>query len=45
MSNLERVVDILQTAFGDGRIVEDNTWQVVVLIPKGKRNYCGIGLV
>ena len=36
-SNWESVVEIVQTAFGEGRLAEDNTWQAVVLIPKGKK--------
>ena len=28
-----------------GRLAEDPTWQAVVLIPKWKKDYCGIGLV
>ena len=45
VSNWERVVDLVQTSFGEGQLVEENTWKVVVLIPKGKRHYRGIGLV
>ena len=44
-SNWERVVDLVQTAFEEGQLVEDNTWQAVVLTPKGENDYCGIGLV
>ena len=36
---------LVQTAFGEGRIAGDKTWQAVVLIPKGKKDYHGIGLV
>ena len=35
----------LQTAFRDGDLAEEATWQAVVLIPKGKGDYRGIGLV
>ena len=45
MSNCKWVVDLVHTDFGEGRLAEENTWQAVVLIPKGKREYCGIGLV
>ena len=45
VSNWERLVDIFQTAFRLGRLVEENMWQTVVLIPKGKGDYCDIGLV
>ena len=40
-----RVVEIIQTAFRDGELAEEVTWQAVVLIPKGKGDYRGIGLV
>ena len=41
----ERVVELIQTDFWDGELVEEATWQAVVLIPKGKGDYRGIGLV
>ena len=41
----ERVVELVQTAFRDGDLAEEATWQVVVLILKGKGDYRGIGLV
>ena len=44
-SNWDRVVDLVLTAFGEGKLVEDSMWQAVVLIPKGENDYCGIGLV
>ena len=40
-----RVVEIIQMAFQDGELEEEVTWQAVVLIPKGKGEYRGIGLV
>ena len=40
-----KVVEITQTAFWEGKLVEEATWQTVVLIPKGKKEYRGIGLV
>ena len=40
-----RVVEIIQTAFREGELAEESTWQAVVLIPKGKGDYWGIGLV
>ena len=40
-----RVVEIVQTAFRDGDLAEEVTWQAVVLIPKGKGDYRGIGLL
>ena len=36
---------MVHTAFRDGDLVEEATWQAVVLIPKGKKDYQGIGLV
>ena len=41
----EKVVELVQTAFWDGDLAEEVTWQAVVLIPKGKGDYRGIGLV
>ena len=32
-------------AFREGRLAEEATWQAVVLIPKGVKDYRGIGLV
>ena len=43
--NWARVVELVQMAFRDGDLDEEATWQVVVLIPKGKKYYRGIGLV
>ena len=40
-----RVVEIIQTAFREGELAEEFTWQAVVLIPKGKGDYRGIGLL
>ena len=40
-----RVVELVQTAFRYGDLAEEATWQAVVLIPKGKKDYQGIGLV
>ena len=36
---------MIQTAFRDGGLAEEATWQAVVLIPKRKKDYRGIGLV
>ena len=44
-SNWERVAEILQKAFGEGRLAEKATWQAVVLIPKGEKDYRRIGLM
>ena len=38
-------VDLVQPAFRDGDLAEEATWQAVVLIHKGKKDYQGIGLV
>ena len=35
----------LHTAFQEGGLAEEATWQAVVLVPKGKQDYRGIGLV
>ena len=39
------MVEITQTAFREGHLAEEATCQTVVLIPKGKKEYRGIGLV
>ena len=36
---------MVQTALRDGDLTEEATWQVVVLIPNGKKDYRGITLV
>ena len=38
-------MDLVQTAFRDGDLAEGETWQAGVLIPKGEKDYRGIGLV
>ena len=38
-------MDLVQTAFRDGELAEEATWQAGVLIPKGKKDYWDIGLV
>ena len=38
-------MDLVQTAFREGDMEEEATWQTVVLIPKGRKEYRGIGLV
>ena len=38
-------MDLVQTTFRAGNLAEKATWQAVVLIPKGKKNYRGIDLV
>ena len=35
--NWKRFVDLVQTAFREGELAEEATWQAVVLIPKGKK--------
>ena len=40
-----KVVEITQTAFWEGKLAEEAAWQTVVLIPKGRKEYRGIGLV
>ena len=36
---------MVQTEFRDGDLAEEATWQALVLIPKGKKDYRGISLV
>ena len=43
--NWARLVDLVQTAFREGDLAEESTWQALVLIPKGKGDYRGIVLV
>ena len=43
--NWTRFVDLVQSVFWEGKLAEEATWQAVVLIPKGKKDYRGIGLV
>ena len=38
-------MELVQTAFRDGDLAEEATWQAVFLIPKEKKDYRGIGLV
>ena len=33
---LEKLVKLIQTAFQEGEMAEEATWQTVVLIPKGR---------
>ena len=35
----------MQEEFHDGTMVEEWTWQTVLLIPRGKRYFMGVGLV
>ena len=43
--NWARVVELVHMAFRDRDLAEEATWKAVVLIPKGKGDYRGIGLV
>ena len=43
--NWARVLELVQTAFRDGDLEEEATWQAVILTLKGKGDYWGIGLV
>ena len=45
MTNWERVVALARVAFGEGLMEEEALCQAVFLIPKGKGEYHGIGLV
>ena len=40
-----KVVEMTQTAFREGKLAEEAAWQTVVMIPKGKGEFRGIGLV
>ena len=40
-----KVVEMTQTAFRKVKLAEEATWQTVVLIPNGKWEFRGIGLV
>ena len=41
----KKLVDLVQMEFREGEMVEEATWHTVVLIPKGVKEYRGIGLV
>ena len=43
--NWARVVELVQTPFWEEELAEESTWQAVVFIPKGEKDYLGIGLV
>ena len=45
MANCERVVEIIQIEFGEGRLPMECVLKTVVLIPKGNGQFRGIGLV
>ena len=45
LMNWRRLVALVQAAFREGRLEEEATWQAVALIPKGRGNYRGIGLL
>ena len=44
-SNWDRVVNLIHTVFGEGRLAEEATWKAVVMLPKGGNDYCGVGLM
>ena len=41
----ENLVELIQTAFRERELDEEAMWQVVVMIPKGRQEYRGIGIV
>ena len=41
----EILVELIHMAFREGDLAEEETWQAMVLIPKGKKDYRRIGLV
>ena len=45
MTHREKVVSLVREDFRERQLAEEAIWQVVVLIPKGKGEYRGIGLV
>ena len=45
LDNWTRVVDLLQAAFREGKLAEEATWQAMVLITKGEKDFRGIGHV
>ena len=45
MMNWVKLVALVTVDFGEGRLAEEAMWQAVVLIPKGKGEYRGIGLM
>ena len=38
-------MDLFQSEFQERKLADEEMWQAVVLIPKGKKDYRGIGLV
>ena len=40
-----KLVELIQTSFREGEMAVEATWQTVVPIPKGNKEYRGIGLV
>ena len=44
-SNWQKVVELVQVAFWEGRLVEETTWQLVFLITNDGGDYCIIGMV
>ena len=38
-ANWAMVVELVHTAFREGKLAEEATWQAVILIPKGKKDY------
>ena len=40
-----KVVELTQTAFREGKLAEEATWQAMVMIPKGNGEFRVIGLV
>ena len=44
-TNWLKVFAIMQAAFRDGTLAEECTWKTVILIPKGKGEFRGIGII
>ena len=43
--NWTSVMDLIPSMFWDWNLAEESTWQAVVLVPKGKKEYRGVCLV
>jgi hypothetical protein len=44
-NNWHLLVGLIQAIWMQGEILQQLTWVIVVLLPKGSRDYCGIGLL
>jgi hypothetical protein len=44
-NNWRLLVGLIQAIWTQGKIPQQSTWVIVVLLPKGGEDYCGIGLL